>query len=272
MQLMAEMDNIGFSPSFSCYSNDSLTSMAAAKVSCEAIEEEHAAEFQEFSDCDEDGFEFSFDFSGEEYSPNELSLAGRIPFPIFNRDLTTMDEVVQVDREIKEVVHDDPSVIISLENLFLDHREDTPSSSSSEAEELEDRNSRTFCVSWRKAGGGLPALGDCKKSKSTGSGSKGWRIKDIFGRSNSAGKDMILFLCPKKIDASKQKRRVNSGEVRKVPGKSKTTSSQSVHELFYVQKKAEQKGDKMKSYLPYKKDLLGFFINVNGIWNKKLPF
>ncbi|KAI3768725.1 hypothetical protein L2E82_19555 [Cichorium intybus] len=270
MQPTAEIDDIGLSPSFNCYSNYSLTSMAAAKVSDEVIEEQ-AAGFPKFSDGDEEDFEFSLDFTGDNYLPKELSLSGRILFPIFNRDLVTKDEV---DRTVEEVVHEDSSVIISLKKLFVGDGEGALSSSSSEAEELEleERPSGTFCMSWRKADVRSPTLAECKKSSSTGSGLRKWRIKDILCRSNSAGKEMVLFLCPKKVDALKQKRIVNSSEVRKVAGKSKTTSSKSVHELFYVQRKAEQKGDKMKSYLPYRKDLVGFFVNVNGLRNKKSPF
>ncbi|KVH92873.1 uncharacterized protein LOC112515623 [Cynara cardunculus var. scolymus] len=269
MQLTGEINDITVSPSFNCYSSDSLTAKAAAKVSRE-VEQERIDEFQEFSEVDEEDFEFSLEFAGEEFSAEELALAGRLLFPIFNSDLVTKDEV---DRVVKEVddEHDVDSLIIPLHKLFVDDSDESrSSSSSSEVDDLEDRPSGTFCVSWRKANAGSPTL--AKKSRSTGSGSRTWKIKDLLRRSNSTGSETVFFLCPKRVEASNRKRYGKSREVRKVTGKSKTASSPSFHELFYVQKRAEQKGEKMKSYLPYRQDLLGFSVKVNGSGNKKLPF
>ncbi|KAI3688226.1 hypothetical protein L1987_81936 [Smallanthus sonchifolius] len=81
-----------------------------------------------------------------------------------------------------------------------------------------------------------------KKSSSTGSGSHGSRRWKIWS----------------------SRRRSNTEDVA---GKLKTTtsSSPSFHELFYVKRRAEQKGDKIKSFLPYNQDLLGFFVNINKI-------
>ncbi|KAI3784729.1 hypothetical protein L1987_43834 [Smallanthus sonchifolius] len=265
MQHSGEINDIGFSPSFNCYSGDNLTSTAAAKVSRE-IKQEHASEFQEFSDIEEEDFEFSFEYSGEKFSSKDLAIEGRILLPIFNTDLVTKDDVD----------HDDSSAIIPVEKMLPSDSDDTPSSSSSEAEELENTSSGTFCVSWRKAGARSPAHSHIKKSRSTGSdesGSRRWKIKDILRRSNSLGKETVYFLCPKMVEASCKKRLAKSGEGPKATGlKSKTASSASIHELFYVQKLAEQKGGNMKSYLPYRQDILGFKVHINGNSNKKLPF
>ncbi|KAI3670064.1 hypothetical protein L6452_41662 [Arctium lappa] len=271
MQLAGEINDIAVSPSFNCYSDDSPTATAAAKVIREVVNEQ-VDEFQEFSEVDEEDFEFSLEFAGEEFSAKELALAGRLLFPIFNSDLVTKDEVGRV---VKEVDHDQvvSDAIIPLHKLFVDDSDESRSSSSSEVDDLEDRSSGTFCVSWRKANAGSPTLEKKSRSTGSGSGSRTWKIKDLLRRSNSTGSETVFFLCPKRVEASNRKRFGKSGEVRKVAGKSKTTaSSPSFHELFYVQKRAEQKGEKMKSYLPYRQDLLGFSVKVNGTGNKKLPF
>ncbi|KAK1432772.1 hypothetical protein QVD17_09672 [Tagetes erecta] len=263
MQNSGETNNIGFSPSFNCYSDVNQTSNAATKVSSE-VKEEHAAEFQEFSDIDEEDFEFSFEFSREKFSTNELASEGRILLPIFNTDLVTKDDL--------DVDHNDSSAVIPLAELLQNDSEKIPlSSSSSEVEESKDTDvsSGMFCVSWRKCETKSPA--QIKKSKSTGfeqSGSRRWKIKDIIRRSNSLGKETIFFLCPKKVKAARKTR-------PKLTRKSMMGSSPSIHEMFYVQKRTEkEKEGKMKSYLPYKQDILvlGFKVHINGNSNKKLPF
>ncbi|XP_076957985.1 uncharacterized protein LOC143633601 [Bidens hawaiensis] len=251
---MQNSNDIGFSPSFSCYSNHNTTSTAAAKVSREVKD-------FEFADINEEDFEFSVEFSGEKFSTEELALEGRILLPIFNTDLVSKDEVD----------HDD---VIPLDALLPSDSDDTMSSTSSEAaEDLEDHvSSRTFCVSWRHRSSG-PA--HVKKSRSTGSEdshSRRWKIKDILRRSNSSGNETMFFLCPKRVEASCKKGLVKSVEGPKAAVKSKTASPPSIHELFYVHKRGEQKGSKMKSYLPYKQDILGFKVHVKGDSNKKLPF
>ncbi|KAJ0433099.1 hypothetical protein HanRHA438_Chr17g0809131 [Helianthus annuus] len=107
--------------------------------------------------------------------------------------------------------------------------EDSSSYSSSEANEMESPSSRI----------------KCKKSSSTGSGSKRGILRFLLRRSNSECKG----------DSLKQKR--NLGEVTKVGGRWKAQTP--VHEQFYVQKRAENEVGKKKSYLPYRKDLVGLF-------------
>ncbi|MFS7970556.1 hypothetical protein Hanom_Chr09g00822361 [Helianthus anomalus] len=101
---------------------------------------------------------------------------------------------------------------------------------------------------------GMFCFAKCKKSCSTGgSGSHGmrrWRILKSFRWSNNEGEDAVKV----------------SGKLKKT----RSSASLSFHEMFYVQKRAEQKGDKMKLFLPYKQDLLGFFVSINRFGNKKL--
>lgn len=92
----------------------------------------------------------------------------------------------------------------------------------------------------------------CKKSKSTGSLLfKRFKIHDLLRRSNSDGiKSSCMF--------ATKSNKINDG--RKSPPHSfKGTTKASAHELFYRQKRSIKEGDKRKSYLPYKKDLIGIF-------------
>lgn len=137
----------------------------------------------------------------------------------------------------------------------------------------------------------------CKKSNSTGF-SKIWRFRELANRSNSDGRDAFVFLnnnneskttSPSKTEekregevkpasvssnnnesrtttCSKREELQNSdggkGKV-KSNGKKKTPPL-SAHELHYVRNRALREGDRRRSYLPYKPELVGFFTNVNG--------
>ncbi|XP_023747283.1 uncharacterized protein LOC111895439 [Lactuca sativa] len=242
------MEGSGVSPSFSCYSSDSLTSMAVAKV----IHEEHAARFQEFGDLSEDDFEFSVGLSDEDVSKEENHSRSWTVFPVFNHDLMMKDDEDRDQVKGKE-----------------DEREESSWCSSSEADELESPRSKAYCVLWRPKSdsGSPPRVSKCKKSSSTGSGSKRWSIRYLLRRSNSEGKEPVVLMTPKKVESPKQKR--NSGEVSKVGSRLKVQTP--VHELFYVKRRAENEVVRRKSYLPYRQGLVGFFSNVNGM-GKMLPF
>lgn len=256
-------ENSLLSPSFNSYSSDRLA-VIANKVS------------QEFK-ADDDEFEFSLVLDA---SADEIFYQGPV-FPIFSRHLFSQSD--NRDREIKRRGDDDDNdvstTVVSLKNLFLEER-DPPSSSSSEADELEAIPPGTYCVWKPKIVESSPST--CKKSKSTGSASKRFRIRDFLRRSNSEGKDSFVFLTPKnqKQDKAEEienlKLRRHSVDSGKVAGKLKAPSSpaSSAHELFYVQNRAMKEGDKRKSYLPYRKDLVGFFANVNGLgkpYSKAFP-
>ncbi|KAK9071699.1 hypothetical protein SSX86_008128 [Deinandra increscens subsp. villosa] len=239
-----QLDDLGFCPSFNCYSSDSLASTAAGRISCQLLEQ-HA-----------DGEEFEFSLGDEVVAAEDIASDGRTVFPLFNRELLNQNS--EVDRETgggKPKLDEEEIAACSnsLEKLFINEREESASSSSSEADESEDDAPGVFCV-WRhnkmEAAGSSP-LRKCKKSSSTGSGSKRWRIRDLLRRSNSEGKEPI------------PRQKLNSGEAA---GKSKP----SIHEFFYVQQRARREVVKRKSYLPYRQGLVGFFSNVNSKGKKSL--
>ncbi|GJY12148.1 reverse transcriptase domain-containing protein [Tanacetum coccineum] len=199
MQSQRKIEDIGFSPSFSCYSSDSVTSKAVAKVI------------------------------------------------IFNRDLDLVND--ELDHEVNSK---EDKISGPLRKLITDEQSESSSYTSSEADELENIPSGTFCV-WKpktESGSSAPAMTKCKKSSSTGSGSKRWSICYLLKRSNSESNVKPIVL-----SSSKQKR--NSGEVTRAVSRLKGQSP--VHEMFYVQRRAENEIVKRKSFLPYRQDLVGVF-------------
>ncbi|KAK1359513.1 DUF1645 domain-containing protein [Heracleum sosnowskyi] len=238
-------------PSFNSYSSSKLAEIAS-KV---ADEFKLISDHNTFLD-DDDEFEFSLQLSSD-----EINNHGPV-FPIFNRNY-------------KDDNHEDASkIILPLKNLFLQETEASQlsSSSSSEADELESIPPGTYCV-WRPKDDVVSSPTSCKKSKSTGSASKRFRIRDLIKRSNSEGKassSSLVFLTPKKDKLVDEKLRLDSG---KSAGKSRAPASpaSSAHETFYMQNRAMKEGEKRKSYLPYRKDLVGFFANVNGLGKAAKP-
>ncbi|KAI3793945.1 hypothetical protein L1987_36568 [Smallanthus sonchifolius] len=91
-----QIDELGFCPSFSCYSSDSLASTAAATIS--SLQQQRAARFHE---ADEDQFEFSLVLGDEELSADDIASDGRTVFPLFNRDILIQNEV---DRVVEEEI------------------------------------------------------------------------------------------------------------------------------------------------------------------------
>ncbi|KAM7506623.1 hypothetical protein LguiA_017076 [Lonicera macranthoides] len=260
---MQESNDLSSCPSFNTYYCDRLADIAA-KVTEEfpfddsQLNEDDATLVHD----DNDDFEFSMVRVDPDDSAGEIIYEngqfGPI-FPIFDRDLLE-------DRKPNDDISD---IRIPLKKLFLEDRE-PPSSSSSEADELESVAPGTYCV-WRPKAV-EPSPSRCNKSRSTGSTSKRWRFRDLLRRSNSDGKDSFVFLTPKnrELKAEDSKERRKSVDAGKLAGKVNTKvtgerASASAHEAFYVRNRAMKEGDKRKSYLPYKQDLVGFFANVNGL-------
>ncbi|KAK1438838.1 hypothetical protein QVD17_04649 [Tagetes erecta] len=168
------------------------------------------------------GDDFEFSLSDEDVSVKEINSQG---FPVFNRDLLVNGEIKASNDEI-----DGSSVIASpLRRLFIDETDESSSYSSSEVDEFESPRS----------------VSKCKKSSSTGSRSKRWIFRYLLRRSNSDGKEPMVLSSSKQL---KQKQR-NSGEVLKVQSP----------EQFYLRRRAENEAGKRRSYLPYRKDLVGLF-------------
>ncbi|KAG6412204.1 hypothetical protein SASPL_124874 [Salvia splendens] len=139
----------------------------------------------------------------------------------------------------------------------------TSSCSSSDADELDGVPADSYCV-WRPPNK-AEAEAQCKKSSSTGSNSKRWKfkVKDLLNRSRSEGsKDDFSVL------NSSKKQSEDRGKVAPVSGGGKVKSAAAPP----LPPLPVHGGEKRRSYLPYKQDLVGLFANVNGFSKNLQPF
>lgn len=238
----------------------------------EKADENEEEKIQENEDDDE--FEFSF-VKESEISPvaaDEIFYNGQIRpiYPLFNTDLLLDNEDfmnASSNSRLEEASARPKSIRLPLRKLFLEEeREPNSSCSSSEADDLEGIPEGTYCV-WRPKTDEKSA-GSCKKSNSTGS-SKRWKFRDLLYRSNSDGKDTFVFLTPSFKRKENKAEKATTDNASKVTAKSKgvpvVEGSPAMH---YVKNGG---GEKRKTYLPYRQDLVGFFANVNGMSRNVQP-
>ncbi|KAL1566190.1 hypothetical protein AAHA92_01824 [Salvia divinorum] len=301
---------ISLSPSFNSYSNTKLAEIAARVVDEFASQEIYDDEFyferednsgtrrseelensdyvknsveEGDSECaegegesrvdDADGEEFEFAFATARDSglpspitADEIFHNGQIRpvYPVFNRDLFR-DEFPRENQ--KEIGEDAPTIRLPLRKLFSEERETpmtmttTSSCSSSDVDELDGVPADSYCV-WRPPN---KADGRCKKSSSTGSNSKRWKfkVKELLSRSRSEGsKDDFGVL------NSSKKQSEDRGKVTPVSGSGKVKFAAAPP----LPPLPVNGGEKRRSYLPYKQDLVGIFANVNGFSKNLQPF
>ncbi|CAI9777331.1 unnamed protein product [Fraxinus pennsylvanica] len=250
-------------PSFNSYSADRIAEIANEFTGLntnDALEDENY----------DDDFEFALVGENQRFSAEEFIYGGQIKqvFPVFNRDLFVSYD--DFDKGLSDEGVE--SISIPLKEKFMENREkEYPSSSSSDADELEIIPSGTYCV-WRpKVSKSSPS--QCKKSKSTGSGSasKRWKFRDLLRRCNSEGKDSLVLLTPKhKEEKPKEIENSKNSTAKRVVSGEKSVAK-SPHEALYVQNRTIREGDKKKSYLPYRQDLVGFFPIANGLGRRSFP-
>lgn len=274
-------------PSFNSYSADRLADTAAEV--CREFRDLGLEGSEDVPPPPEFHGDDDFEFASVFNAGDEVSLNGQVGqvFPVFNRDLLLHDD--QGGRQADDDDHRRP-----------DDDQPPPSSSSSEADELEQVPAGTYCV-WTPKRAVPESPGQCKKSKSTGSSSspsKRWRLRDLLRRCNSDGKDSFVFLTPvsgsKKMEEKgtniKEKRSSTSSSSSSSPSGSDTNrkvlaankidggnnksgkAKATAHEAFYVRNRKMKEGDKRRSFLPYRQDLVGFFANVNAMGRGFPPF
>ncbi|KZV17820.1 hypothetical protein F511_01629 [Dorcoceras hygrometricum] len=197
-------------------------------------------DYDSHDEDEEEEEEFSFTCGGADMSPiaaEDAFINGQIKpiYPLFDRDFFS--------------THDNLPKKPPVKKLFVETKENTGDENAAGA--FLDRPDR-------KAVEVSPEV--CKKSNSTGF-SKIWRFKDFLGRSNSDGRDAFVFLNDNS-HAPPMK-----GE-KKVAAKKGKTASLSAHEV-YLRSKAKD-GEKRRSYLPYRPELMGFFTNVNSGLSKNV--
>ncbi|ESQ46961.1 hypothetical protein EUTSA_v10027885mg [Eutrema salsugineum] len=231
-----------FCPSFSSYTGDGLAE-TADRVRSEFSDEE-------YSNGDE--FEFVNAFSGDR----------GFVFPIFNQILAPKLSAAKSDGDKNEPSRAAAAVTTQLGDLLLRDREDPAPTlvySSSESDEEDGITSESYCP-WTPE---KSRIGGWRKSKSTGSSSSSsrrWRIKDLLKRSYSEGKQSLNFL-----NSNSKNRERNRDE------SSKTKKVSSGHEKFYLRNRAMKEEEKRRTYLPYKKDIVGLFFNIHHRSGKTIP-
>ncbi|KAF5443150.1 hypothetical protein F2P56_035734 [Juglans regia] len=247
---------------------------------------ENGEEEEEEDEDDDDEEEFSFACTNPDGSPisaDDVFVDGQIRpvYPIFNQDLLFAD-VYDGDSKAKDAKSS--PLRPPLRKLFLGERGPPRPSSSSESEELESEG--PYCVWSGKAVEASPQELS-KKSNSTGF-SKLRRFRDLVLRSNSDGHDAFVLLNhpsggvkpTNETTASRKNDNVEKARVSAGTGKAQSkgqgskggATASSAHEKHYMRNRARREGDKRKSYLPYRQDLVGFFTNVNGFSRNVHPF
>ncbi|GMI68399.1 hypothetical protein like AT3G27880 [Hibiscus trionum] len=246
LQIQDDSSELSFCPSFSIYSSNNNRLVEIAATVSRDIKSDAAP--------DDEEFEFASNLCE---NPETFS-----SFPIFSHGDGGND-----DNGVEEAIR------IPLRKLFIGD-EDIQSSSSSEADELDGLPTDNYCV-WKPKQSAESSPNRCKKSKSTGSSSsKRWRfIKDLLKRSNSDGNvsSSSLFMNfdknEEKVSEKTAKTRTMMMEKKKSEGdvikatKMKRAEKSSANEGFNVRNKALKGGDKRRSYLPYRQNLVGIFAN-----------
>lgn len=248
-------------PSFNSYSSERL-----AKIG-----EKVAGENE---DTNDDEFEFALAREENDVLPDEFFYQGQIGpvYPVFRRDLLLSYGESSMNSENRrlESSAEVECIKVPLSKLLEETRRDEndrdpASCSSSEADELDSIPTGTYCV-WRPKVPETPPPSRCKKSKSTGSASKRWKLPEFLRRSNSEGKDSFVLMTPKQRDEKRDRTETSKKSTEKIAAvSSSTTGPPSAHEALYVHNRAKKENDRRKSYLPYRPDLVGFFASANGL-------
>ncbi|KAG6716007.1 hypothetical protein I3843_04G024600 [Carya illinoinensis] len=278
-------------PSFSSYSSDGLTDIAAQVTRSEFggggdWRRQVGDDFQgeEFGELDN---EDDFEFVSVSKADDVVVLEGQFGpvFPIFNRDFL-VPEKIQLQTNFaydpeKEEGHEALSLQVPLKKLFVEESDPSPRFSTSSEEDVEAELNGvppgTYCIwtpnnnSNNNSAKASPSI-KCKKSSSTGTGSssasKRWRLLSLLRRCNSEGKDRLVFLTPKKEEIKTEKTDSKEKKVKKVARE----TMPSAHEVFYVRNRAMKEGDKRRTYLPYRQDLVGFWTSMGTLGRNLPPF
>ncbi|CAA3016875.1 uncharacterized protein LOC111409578 [Olea europaea var. sylvestris] len=191
-------------PSFNSYSAHRIAEIANKVTGLNTTDTED-------DENDDDEFEFALAGENQRLLAEEFIYDGQIKqvFPVFNHDL-----LVSYDDFDKGLSGEGvESVRIPLKKNFMEKYENEYlSSSSSKVDELETIPLGTYCV-WRPEFS-KSSPSQCKKSKSTGSGSKRWKFRDLVRRCNSEDKDSLIFLTPKHKEEEPKKLYIQKNQQR----------------------------------------------------------
>ncbi|KAK7411114.1 hypothetical protein VNO78_02522 [Psophocarpus tetragonolobus] len=274
-------DKVSPSPSFSSYSSETLAEIAARVIeelrrdahSVTDVDDDDDALFQPW-ETENDSFalqneepieendeEFEFAFVSRDLaspvSADDIFYNGQIKpmYPIFGVPSNDAVSPVLNVAGITPLEGGAPRRRrLPLRKLMFEEGETTScSSSTDESVDLDGVAEGAYCV-WTPNSVGR----ERKKSNSTGSASKRWKLRDLLLRSHSEGKDK-----QKQQQQQQQQQVVFQIPTYKVAAKPQNEVKNTEHH-------AEQ--NKRKSFLPYRPELVGLFTNVNGLGRNLRPF
>ncbi|KAG6484724.1 uncharacterized protein LOC122011356 [Zingiber officinale] len=206
-------------------------------------------------------------------------------YPVFGRAAPALEDGERLESQVDEETE---AVQGTLLQLLMEDRAENPGlasssssySASSGMDELEGIPPASYCV-WTPSPSASPSPTRCKKSSSTGSSLR-WRLRDlVVGRSQSDGKEKFVFLAAEEkkgrgSPSRETKRREAVGKQERTDAGAKSvkagTDLTTAHRVYYGKGVPAASGAGRRSFLPYKRDLLGFFANVNGITRTHHPF
>ncbi|XP_044476765.1 histone-lysine N-methyltransferase SETD1A-like [Mangifera indica] len=181
------------------WETESLFSEEREREECEKNQDSNKNQEDEQEDENDEEEEFEFAIvcrrSDSAISADEIFFNGHIRpiYPVFDTSLLLNDTSINQNAENNNSSSSTPSLKtstrLSLGKLMSEEREMTTSSSSSEADDLDNLQPGTYCVWKPKARSphqDSPGR-SCKKSNSTGS-SKRWKFRDFLYRSYSDAK------------------------------------------------------------------------------------
>lgn len=284
-------EHVSPSPSFSSYSSETLAEIAARVIN-ELRRDPHSvpdddALFQPWendnnfvtqnddtNENDDDSSEFEFAFVSTEQitspvSADDIFYNGQIKpmYPIFDRSLlfhapAPLNDAVTSASDVPNKNEATRRRRLPLRKLMFEEGETAScSSSTDESVDLEGVTEGSYCV-WNPNSVGM----ERKKSNSTGSGSKRWKLRNLLPRSHSDGKDKqpVVFQIP----ATKaNKVAAKPGASVELDGKNRTVGLGTV-----AKDSGPGEQTKRKSFLPYRPELVGLFANVNGLGRNLKPF
>ncbi|XP_074590620.1 uncharacterized protein LOC141846477 [Curcuma longa] len=130
--------------------------------------------------------------------------------------------------------------------------------------ELEGIPPGSYCVWAPRPVTKNPASSHCTKSRSAGSSSLRWRIRDlVVGRSHSDRKERLVFFAKRKEKGNPDR------EAEKEGGKVTDVDLVTAHRIYF--RKDGDAGSR-KCVLPNRQELLAFFANMNSITKTHHPF
>lgn len=276
------------SPSFSSYSSETLAEIAARVIE-ELRRDPHSSVIHDDDDDDDDihhalfppwdqndtdnntfapqnddstdqndDFEFAFvarDLSSP-VSADDIFYNGQIKpmYPIFGVP-------VPLNGTVSRVSNNTPEGAIRrrlpLRKLMFEEGETAScSSSTDDSVDLEGATEGAYCV-WNPNSVGT----ERKKSNSTGSASKRWKLRNLLLRSHSDGKDK------KQQQQQQQQQQEVVFEISK-----KKVAAKHENRSVGTTENGGGEQNKKKSFLPYRPELVGLFANVNGLGRNLRPF